>query len=122
MSMLRAAVMVVIAGVVGTVANSAVVAALTPNAFVPLAISPGRLAVAIVVAAFLPVAFQRWSQAVALVASLAFLTVVPSILAKLVFGIGAPWPFVLAMNGVYAVAALIAYVVADRAIPLRTGA
>ena len=31
---------VVVAGVVGTVANSVIVAALTPNEFIPLAVSP----------------------------------------------------------------------------------
>jgi hypothetical protein len=76
-------------------ANSIIVAALTPNEFVPLAVSPGRNAVAIVVAALLPVIYARMSGATAAIIAIVALTVIPSVLAKLVFGIGAPWLFVL---------------------------
>jgi hypothetical protein len=37
------------------------------------------------------------------------LTIIPSALAKLVFGVGAPWGIVLAFNGVYAVTAWAVY-------------
>ena len=96
---------VVVAGIVGTIANSIIVAALTPNAFLPLAVSPGRNAVAIAVAALLPVIYAAMSGIAAAVVALAALTVIPSILAKLVFGVAAPWLFVLGVNAVYAVAA-----------------
>lgn len=109
MSMARMIVAVVVAGVVGTLANSVVVAALTPNAFVPLATSPGRNLVAIAVAALLPVIYARVSGATAAVVALAALTIIPSLLAKLVFGIGAPWPFVMGVNAVYALAAWATY-------------
>lgn len=109
MSILRIIIAVVVAGVIGTLANSAVVAALTPNAFVSLALSPGRLTVAVVVAALLPAAFTLMSRWLAVVTSVVLLTVVPSILAKTVFGVGAPWDFVLMVNAVYAVAAILAY-------------
>jgi hypothetical protein len=100
---------VVVAGVVGTVANSVVVAALTPNEFIPLAVSPGRNAVAIAVAALLPVIYARTSSVAAAIIGVTALTVIPSVLAKLVFGIGAPWHFVLGVNAVYAVAAWAVY-------------
>jgi hypothetical protein len=100
---------VIAAGIVGTVANSAVVAALTPNEFVPLVTSPGRNAVAIAVAVLLPVIYAMASGAVAAIIGVAALMVIPSLLAKLVFGIGAPWPFVLGVNAVYAIAAWAAY-------------
>jgi hypothetical protein len=100
---------VIAAGIVGTVANSAVVAALTPNEFVPLVLSPGRNAVAIAVAVLLPVLYAMTSGAVAAIVAMAALTVIPSLLAKLVFGIGAPWPFVLGVNAVYAIAAWAVY-------------
>jgi hypothetical protein len=100
---------VIVAGVVGTVANSAVVAALTPNEFIPLVVSPGRNAVAIAVAVLLPVIYAMTSGAVAAIVGVAALTVIPSLLAKLVFGIGAPWPFVLGVNAVYAIAAWAVY-------------
>lgn len=109
MPILRIIIAVVVAGVIGTLANSVVVAALTPNAFVPLALSAGRLTVAVVVAALLPAAFTLMSRWPAVVTSVLLLTVVPSILAKTVFGVGAPWDFVLMVNAVYAVAAVLAY-------------
>jgi hypothetical protein len=109
MSALRLIVAVIAAGVVGTVANSVVVAALTPNEFIPLATSPGRNAVAIAVAGLLPVIYAVTSGAVAAIVGVAALTVIPSLLAKLVFGIGAPWPFVLGVNAVYAIAAWAVY-------------
>jgi hypothetical protein len=54
MPIVRLIVAVVVAGIIGTIANSIIVAALTPNEFVPLALSPGRNAVAIAVAVLLP--------------------------------------------------------------------
>jgi hypothetical protein len=103
MPVVRPILAVIISGVAVTVANSVIVAALTPNGFVPLATSPGRNAVAI--AALLPVIYAWTSGAAAAIIAIATLTVIPSVLAKLVFGIGAPWPFVLGVNAVYAVAA-----------------
>jgi len=105
MSPARLVLAVVVAGIVGTIANSVVVAALTPNAFLTLATSPVRNAVAIAVAVLLPVIYAALSGLPAAVLALAATTVVPSILAKLVFGIDAPWLFVLGVNAVYAVAA-----------------
>jgi hypothetical protein len=99
----------ILAGVAGTFANSVVAAALTPNPFVPLAVSPGRNAVAIAVAVLLPVIYAVTSGGAAAVIALVALTVIPSILAKLVFGIGAPWHFVLGVNAVYAIAAWAVY-------------
>jgi hypothetical protein len=115
MSALRRIVAVIVAGVAGTIANSVVVAALTPNAFVPLAVSPSRNAVAIAVAVLLPVIYAATSGVAAAVIALVALTVIPSILAKLVFGIGAPWHFVLGVNAVYAIAAWAVYAAIMRA-------
>jgi hypothetical protein len=109
MPALRRVLAVIIAGVAGTIANSVVVAALTPSAFVPLAVSPGRNAVAIAVAALLPLIYAGISGVAAAAIAVAALTVIPSILAKLVFGVVAPWPFVLGVNAVYAVAAWAVY-------------
>jgi hypothetical protein len=114
MPVVRLILAVVVAGFVGTVANSVIVAALTPNEFVPLAVSPGRNAVAIAVAALLPVIYARTSSVAAAIVSVAALTVIPSVLAKLVFGIGAPWHFVLGVNAVYAVAAWAVYLAIAR--------
>ena len=109
MSAARLILAVVVAGIAGTLANSVVVAALTPNEFLPLALSPGRNAVAIVVAALLPLIYARSAGATAAIIAIVALAVIPSVLAKTVFGVGAPWPFVLAVNAVYAVAAWAVY-------------
>ncbi|MDX1541377.1 MAG: hypothetical protein R3349_08220, partial [Geminicoccaceae bacterium] len=100
---------VVIAGVVGTIANSVVVAALTSNEFLPLALSLGRNTVAVAVAVLLPVIYAFMSGAGAAVLAIVALTVIPSLLAKTVFGVGAAWGFVLGVNAVYAVAAWAVY-------------
>lgn len=112
--MVRLILAVIVAGVVGTVANSVVVAALTPNEFIPLATSPGRNGVAIAVAALLPVIYAVTSGATAAIIAVVALTVIPSVLAKLVFGIGAPWPLVMGVNAIYAVAAWAAYLAIAR--------
>jgi hypothetical protein len=117
MSLVWRIVAVVVGGVVGTIANSVVVAALTENAFWALALGPGRLAVAIVVAALLPLIYVRLSGAAAAVTAVLALTVIPSLLAKLVFGIVAPWGFVLAVNAVYALAAWATWLGMARALP-----
>lgn len=105
---------VVLAGIAGTIANSIVVAALTPNEPVPLMLSPGRNAVAILVALLLPVLFARAGRTAAWIGGIAALTVIPSLLAKTVFGVGAPWPFVLGVNAVYAVVAVAVFVAVSR--------
>lgn len=114
MPVVRLVVAVVVAGIVGTIANSIVVAALTPNEFLPLAVSPGRNAVAIAVAVLLPVIYAVMSGIAAAVVAVAALTVIPSLLAKLVFGVGAPWLFVLGVNAVYALAAWATYLAIAR--------
>jgi hypothetical protein len=121
MDALRHIVAVIVAGMAGTIANSVVVAALTPNPFVPLAVSPGRNAVAIAVAVLLPVIYAVTSGVAAAVIALVALTVIPSILAKLVFGVDAPWSFVLGVNAVYAVAAWAVYLAIMRAGSGRSG-
>jgi len=114
MSLVRVVVAVVVAGIVGTIANSIIVTALTPNEFMPLALSPGRNGVAIAVAVLLPLIYAAMSGVAAALAALLALTVIPSLLAKLVFGVGAPWPFVLGVNAVYALAAWATYLAIAR--------
>jgi hypothetical protein len=118
MDALRRIVAVIVAG---TIANSVVVAALTPNPFVPLALSPGRNAVAIAVAVLLPVIYAMASGVAAAVIALVALTVIPSILAKLVFAVDVPWSFVLGVNAVYAIAAWAVYLAIMRAGSSRPG-
>jgi hypothetical protein len=114
MPILRIILAVILAGIVGTIANSVIVAALAPVPFADLVLSPGRNAVAIIVAILLPVIYTRLSGAGAAVLAIAALTVIPSLLAKFVFGVGAPWLFVLGVNAVYAVAAWATYLALAR--------
>lgn len=114
MPMLRIILAVVLAGIVGTIANSIIVAALAPVPLTALILSPGRNAVAILVAILLPVIYAGLAGAGAAVLALAALTVIPSLLAKFVFGVGAPWLFVLGVNAVYAIAAWATYLALAR--------
>lgn len=110
MPIIRVGIAVLVAGVVGTLANSAIVAALTANEFVPLAVSAGRNAVAVAVALLLPALFAIMPRIWAALTGILLLDLVPSLLAKTVFGVGAPWGFVLGVNAIYACAALLTYV------------
>jgi len=101
---------IVLAGISGTLVNSAAAAAvLGGDKFLPFALSPGRHAVAIAVAALIPLSFVLLDGAAALGLAGVLLTVVPSVLAKMIFGSGAPWTLVLLLNLVYAVTAILVY-------------
>ncbi len=112
--MLREIIAVVAAGIAGTVANGVAVALVVAPARIDLLLVPGRYGVAILVAAALPFLFRRLNGAAAWISALVTLTVVPSLLAKLVFGAGAPWGLVLGLNAVYAVVAIAIYRLATR--------
>ena len=100
---------VVVAGIAGTIANALAVAAFVNPKLISLALVPGRYAVAIAVALAIPLSLRLVRGRLAPWAALAVLTVLPSLLAKLVFGAGAPWHLVLSLNAVYGLAALAAY-------------
>jgi hypothetical protein len=100
---------VVLAGVAGTVVNAVAAAIVVSPTAIRLALLPGRYAVAIVVAGTLPFIFSMAPQPISSVLGLIVLTVVPSILAKLVFSAPAPWSIVLMLNAVYAIVALAVY-------------
>lgn len=106
---LRTAFAVVLAGVVGTLANALAAVVFVNPALWLLALAPGRYAVAILLAAGVPTIYclvpGAWGAALAL----GLLTVAPSLLNKLVFGGLAAWPVVLALNFVYALTALVVY-------------
>lgn len=106
---LQTALAVVVAGIAGTLVNAAALAVVLDAARLGLAVVPGRYLVAIVVCAALPLLdrlLQRpWFWPVAVV----WLTLAPSLLAKLVFGAQAGWGQVLIFNLVFALAALFTY-------------
>jgi uncharacterized protein YqhQ len=68
--------------------------------------------VAVAVAALLPFIFSLAQQPISTVLGLVVLTVVPSLLAKLVFASRSPWSIVLLLNAVYALVSLVVYAIA----------
>ena len=110
---------VVVAGLIGAVANIAFVAVIMQvsglghEPAVELARQPWRYAVAVVVAALLPLlallpGLRAWA------AALVLLTAIPTLLAKLVFTPDAPLVWLIAANLVYAGAATAAYALIAR--------
>lgn len=105
----RALTGVVAAGIVGTIANTAALVAVLGAERLSLALVPGRYVVAILLCVALPL-LDRWLRGAAFwAAAIVWLTVAPSLLAKLVFGAAADWTAVLGFNLVYALAALATY-------------
>lgn len=97
------------AGTVGTVANTAALVAVHGGDRLPLALVPGRYAVAIALCGALPLLHRWLAGAWFWAAGALWLSGAASVLAKLVFGAAAAWPEVVAFNLVYALAALATY-------------
>ena len=118
----RRIVAVVVAGLVGAVANTAFVAVLAQasglglEAAIELAQRPGRYAIAIAVAALLPL-LARLPGPTAWALALLLLTAIPTVLAKFVFTPAAPTIWVIAANLVYAGAATATYALIARRRP-----
>jgi hypothetical protein len=106
---LRTAVAVVLAGVAGTLANALAAVVFVNPALWPLALAPGRYAIAVLLAAVVPAIYRLVPSAWGAALALGLLTVAPSLLNKLVFGGVAAWPVLLALNFVFALAVLVAY-------------
>ena len=110
----RNLIIVVIAGIIGTIANSIAINIMAGAPVMPLIVSFGRNAVAIIVALLLIPIFARNAGFAAWIIALVALTVIPSILAVFVFGAQAPWAFVLSVNFIYALVATLIYAVSFR--------
>jgi hypothetical protein len=110
----RALIALVLAGVAGTVLNAAAIALFIALDLWTLALVPGRYAVAIALCLALPLLASQVSRLWFAIIGAVWLTVAASVLAKLVFGAGAPWLTVLALNLVYAVGALVVYALIAR--------
>lgn len=112
---------VVLAGIVGTLANAAALAVVIAPERLGLALVPGRYAVAIILCIALPFLARWLPRPWFWGAAIVWLTAASSMLAKFVFGVATPWGTVLGFNFVYALAALITYcLVAPRSGALRT--
>jgi hypothetical protein len=104
----------VLGGISGTIANSIAITLAIGAPLLPLIFSFGREAVAILVALLLIPIFTRLSGTTAWLVALVVLTLVPSILAKVVFGATVPLIMVLAFNAIYALVATVVYVLVTR--------
>lgn len=113
---MRNLIIVVIAGIIGTVANAIAINIMAGQEVMPLIVSFGRNAVAIIVALLLIPLFGTLSGGAAWIASLVALTVIPSILAVFVFDGPGQWTFVLTVSFIYAFVATLIYAVSFRRI------
>ena len=100
---------IVLAGLVGTLLNAAAVAIFVSPDRLALALLPGRYLVAILLCLPLPLLISRVRGAAFLIFGTLWLTLAASVLAKFLFGVGAPWPMVLGFNLVYAIGAIVTY-------------
>jgi len=98
---------VLVAGVAGTIVNAIAAAIVVAPASIRLALVPGRYAVA----ALLPLIVSSLQQPISTVLGLVALTIVPSLLAKLVFSARAPWSIVPLLNAVFAPVSLVVYAI-----------
>jgi len=105
----RVLIAVIVAGIVGTLANTFALALVASPDRMALALVPGRYAVAIALCVALPFLVRKIGGIGFFTIGILWLTVAASVLAKLVFGVGAPWIMVLGFNLIYAVAAIAAY-------------
>jgi len=100
---------VIVAGIVGTLVNTVTLALVISPDRLALGLVPGRYAVAIVLCLALPLLARKVGGLGFFSIGTLWLTVAASVLAKMVFGVGAPWAMVLGFNLVYAIAAMAAY-------------
>lgn len=98
------------AGVAGFLVNSIAGALMLDGiGFLDLLLNPVRLLVAVLVAAMLPYIHIKLPTFVEDVVSLIALTIVPSCLAKWVFGVPHEWSLVIILHAIYAAVALMVY-------------
>jgi len=100
---------VIIAGVAGTIANAVAASIIIAPEKINFLYVPNRYLIAIAIAALLPFLYTYIGGAVGWALSLIALILVPSLIAKLVLGAGAPWGLVLGLNGIYAITAIAIY-------------
>lgn len=107
--MQRVIIAVLLAGIAGTIANALGAMAIGGAEKWALMLVPARYAIACLVAVLLPVIFHYMRPILGVVVAAIALTGIPSLNAKLVLGVGAPWFSVLLLNAVYAAVAMLVY-------------
>ncbi len=106
---LRILLAVVLAGIIGTVVNAFAASVIVGPAKLDFLYVSNRYLIAIGVALLLPLLNLFLSGHVWRIVALGLLILVPSLIAKQVLGVGAPWTMVLLLNGFYALSALVTY-------------
>lgn len=108
----RNVIVAAIAGVLGCIGNSLAIMAMAGEDPVPLILSAGRQFWSIVFAMALIPIFFRMSRITAWITGFLVLNALASLSAVYIWGAGAPWSFVLTVNGVYALTAVAVYALA----------
>ncbi|NIJ41991.1 type III secretory pathway component EscU [Parvibaculum indicum] len=107
--MQRIVIAVLLAGIAGTVANALAAMVIGGVEKWSLMLMPARYAIACLIAVLLPAIFRYTRPTLGVVVAAVVLTGIPSLNAKLVLGVGAPWFNVLLLNAVYAAVAMLVY-------------
>ncbi|MBJ3763390.1 hypothetical protein ILP92_11600 [Maribius pontilimi] len=107
----RNVIVAAIAGILGCIANSIAITVMAGAELMPLILSAGREFWSVVFALALIPIFARMSGAAAWITGFVVLNALASLSAKLIWGAGAPWSFVLTVNGAYAIVAVAVYAV-----------
>ena len=100
---------VVLGGIAGTLVNSVAVSLVVGAPYLALVTSWGKYVVAIGTAALFIWFYHKTPHTVAAILSLVTGILIPSIVAKGIFGAGAGWAVVFFLNAIYAVVALFVY-------------
>ncbi len=108
-TIIRTLLAVVLAGIIGTIVNAFAASVVVGPDKLAFLYVPNRYLIAIGVAVLLPLLNMFLSGHVWRIVALAALILVPSLIAKQLLGVGAPWTMVLMLNGFYALAALVSY-------------
>jgi len=97
------------AGILGCIGNSLAITAMAGADPVPLILSAGRQFWSIVFAMALIPIFAYMSGVTAWITGFLVLNALASLSAVYIWGAGAAWSFVLTVNGVYALVAVVCY-------------
>ena len=107
--MQRIVIAILLAGIAGTIANALAAMAIGGPEKWALMLVPARYAIACLVAVLLPAIFRWLPPTLGVVVAAIALTGIPSLNAKLVLDVPAPWFNVLLLNAVYAAVATLVY-------------
>lgn len=98
-----------IAGILGCICNALAIAVMAGADPTPLFLSAGRQFWSIVFAMALIPIFARMPGVAAWITGFLVLDALASLSAVYIWGAGAPWSFILTVNGAYALAAVVGY-------------